>query len=136
MPIELKPDHQRHFMNTICTGIVTIDEITHYLKTAWLKPETYGFNELVDYSKADLSQLNYSELLQAAQEAAKMYTLDPKSKCAILISTKEHKDLADFYINAKKVLTKPSRGIQSFESRDEAMDWLNQKQPKKVTLVS
>lgn len=62
---------------------MTIDEIKHYLNTAWLKSEIYGFNELVDYSKA-------------AQESAKMYTLDPNSKCAILISTKEHKDLADF----------------------------------------
>lgn len=61
-----------------------------------LKPKTYGFNELVDYSKTDRSQLNYSELLQSAQASAKTYTLDPNSKCSISISTKEHKDLADF----------------------------------------
>jgi hypothetical protein len=124
MPIQTKPDHIKKFVHTLCTEIVTLEEITHYLKTVWLDKAIYGYNELVDYTTADLSQIAYSDLLTAATESSKIYTHDPQSKCALLISSFEHQQMADFYIGAQALIKDPTREMKSFRSREEAMIWL------------
>lgn len=124
MPIKTTPDHIRRFVHTLCSEIVTLEEISHYLKTTWLDNAIYGYNELVDYTTADLSQIAYSDLLTAATESSKSYAHDPKSRCALLISSFEHQQMADFYIGAQAIIKDPTREMKSFRCREEAMIWL------------
>lgn len=126
MPIKLITDHELRFVHTICTGVITLDEISHYLQTAWADSELYGYNEIVNYSSADLSKINYPDLAAAAAESIKLFPLDPDSRCALLISTKEHQQMADFYINMKQLLATKSRDIESFRSYDDAVAWITE----------
>lgn len=127
MPIHTTPDHQQHLLHTRCTDIVSVDEVCVYLKTTWLDPAVYGYNQLIDYTAADLSQIDYGGLMTIAAESAKVYSLDPDSRCAMLIASAEQKRMADFYINAKSLMTVPAREYKSFTCREEAIEWLTEK---------
>ena len=126
MPVTSTPDHKLRIVLTICSGLVTLEEIEHYQNTTCLVPDVYGYNELFDFSDSDFSNISYSNLLTIAERASKAYTLDPDSRFAFLTSTQDHQRIADFYIAAKAITKGPSREIRSFTPLDLAMAWLTE----------
>ena len=126
MPVSARPDHQLRIVYTICSGLLTIDEIEHYQKTFWLKPEIYGYNELFDLSAADISNIRTEHLIKMAENVAKQYMLDTDSRLALLIGNKNQIPVAEFYLAAKLLLPVPTRDTKMFDSKDKAMKWLQE----------
>ncbi|MCK4708315.1 MAG: hypothetical protein KAU21_06845, partial [Gammaproteobacteria bacterium] len=126
MPVIANPDHQLRIVHTICSGLLTIEEIEHYQKTTWLVPEIYGYNELFDLSDADISNLRTEHFIQMAENVAKLHMLDTNSRLALLICNKNQLPLAEFYLAAKTLLPVPTREAKIFESKDAAMNWLQE----------
>ena len=127
MPIVSTPDHELNIVYTICSSLMTLQDIEHYQYTTWLEPSIYGYNELFDFSDSDFSQISFSDLITIAQTASKLYMLDPDSRFAFVTYTSHHQSLADFYIAAKASIKGPSRDIKSFDDKQTAMDWLTEK---------
>jgi len=124
MPITSTPDHKTRIVNTICSGNITLHDIEHYQYTVWLEPSIYGYNELFDLTASDFSQVSFSDLITVAQNASKLYMLDPNSRFAFLTATPHHQELAKFYITARSMTDSPSRDLKQFTSHDEALAWL------------
>jgi len=127
MPIVSTPDHDLKIVYTICSSLITLQDIEHYQYTTWLEPSIYGYNEFFDITDSDFSQISFSDLIAIAQTASKLYMLDPDSRFAILAHTQHQKSLADFYIAAKAAIKGPSRDIKSFDDKQKAMNWLSEK---------
>lgn len=125
MPIKSTPDHKLRIVHTVCSEQVTLDDIRHYQNTVWLEPGIYGYNELYDFSDSDYSAVQFGDLINIAQQAAKLYMLDPDSRFAFLTHSPQHEKIADFYMAAKSISSEPSREIKSFNSYEEAMAWLS-----------
>ena len=126
MPVTSTPDHKLRIVLTICSGLVTLEEVEHYQKITWSVPGIYSYNELFDFSDSDISNISCGDLLTIAERASKAYTLDPDSRFAFLTSTQDHQRIADFYIAAKAITKGPSREIRSFTPLDLAMAWLTE----------
>lgn len=126
MPIVSTPDHDQRIVHTVCSGLITLAEIEQYQYTVWLEPSIYGYNELFDIVDSDFSQIEFGDLITIAQNASKLYMLDPTSRFAFLISTPHHKQLAEFYISAKSLAKGPSRDLKCFASREAALAWLTE----------
>jgi len=127
MPVISTPDHDQRIVHTVCSDLVTLAEIEEYQYTAWLEPDIYGYNELFDMVDSDFSQIEFGDLITVAQNASKLYMLDPQSRFAFLTSTLHHQEMADFYISAKTLSKGASRDLKCFNSRDQAMSWLSEK---------
>lgn len=126
MTITSIPDHKNRILNTVCTGFITLHDIEHYQRTAWLDPAIYGYNELFDLTASDFSEVSFSDLLTVAKNASKLYILDPNSRFAFLTATPHHEELAKFYITARSMTDGPSRDLKQFSSHTKALEWLLQ----------
>ena len=124
MPITSAPDHSKRLIRTVCSGHITLDEITHYQATAFLNPDIYGYNELFDMTDGDYSEIQFSDMINVADHATKLYMIDPNTRLAILAADTLQRQLADFYISTQSMTQGPSREIRRFDKLEEALDWL------------
>jgi len=126
MPMQSAPDRSLKILNTVCDGLMSLDDIRHYQMTVWLDPSIQGYNELFDFNNSDFSNIEFGDLIDIAKSAAKLYVLNPNTKFAFLTQTAQHNAVAEFYIAAKELSTAPSRKIKTFTSRSEAVAWLTE----------
>ncbi len=126
MPIQSTPDHELRIVHTVCSGGVTLEDVRHYQNTVWLEPAIYGYNELFDFTDSDYSAVQFGDLITIAQQAAKLYMLDPNARFAFLTHTIQHEGVADFYMAAKSFSSGASREIKSFNSHKKVMAWLTE----------
>ena len=126
MPIKAHPDHELKIVHTVSSGKITYADFENFQMTVWLDPEIYGYNELYDFADSDYSGVEFGELIAIAQKASKQYMLDPNSRFAFLTHTPQHERIAEFYLAAKSMITRPSRTLKSFSSYEDAMVWLTE----------
>lgn len=124
MPINIIPNTSLCMIHTVCSGIVSFQQVQDYLQTTWLDSELYGYNELFDFSNSDFSHISHSELISLAQCEAKLYMLDDSARVAFLNHTADHERVSAFFITAKSIIPGPSRELKSFTNKDQAMNWL------------
>lgn len=136
MPIQSTPDHELRIVHTICSGLITHEDIRHYQATTWLDPAIYGYNELYDFTDSDYSVVQFGDLISIAQRAAKLYMLDPNSRFAFLTHNIQHEAVADFYMAAKTFSSGSSREIRSFNSYEKVMAWLTEDREQAVKKIS
>lgn len=129
MPIQSTPDHKLRIVRTVCSGGVTLEDVRHYQNTVWLEPAIYGYNELFDFTDSDYSAVQFGDLITIAQQAARLYMLDPNSRFAFLTHTTQHEGVADFYMAATSFSSGSSREIKSFNSYEKVMAWLTEDKP-------
>ena len=110
MPINNTVNKDQKIIYTICTGIMKPEDFDLYINTIWTSSEYFGFNELFD------TILKYWN------------TIDPRSKLAWVVLKGKQKELTDFYKAAKSVKNTPSRSLEAFYSKEEALDWLNKRE--------
>ncbi len=132
MPIQSTPDHELRIVYTVCRGQVTLEDVRHYQTTVWLDPDIYGYGELYDFADSDYSAVQFGDLIVIAQQAAKLYMLDPSARFAFLTHTPQQEKVAEFYMAAKSFSSEPSRAIKNFSSREKAMAWLTGSSSKLV----
>lgn len=136
MSIQSTPDHELRIVRTVCSGLITHEDIKHYQATTWLDPAIYGYNELYDFTDSDYSVVQFGELISIAQRAAKLYMLDPDSRFAFLTHNHQHEAVAEFYMAAKSFSSASSREIGSFDSYEKVMDWLTEDRKKPVKKIA
>jgi len=128
MPINNTVNKDQKIIYTICTGIMKPEDFDLYINTIWTSSEYFGFNELFDTIEADWDEFDFSYLLKIAETASKLDTIDPRSKLAWVVLKGKQKELTDFYKAAKSVKNTPSRSLEAFYSKEEALDWLNKRE--------
>ena len=124
MPITNLINHEEKIIYTSCSGLMTVDDITLYINETWSHDKYYGYNELFDTVNGDWSEFDFSFLLNIAEQASKLTTIDPNSKLAWYVLEGKQKELTDFYKSAKSIIQTRSRALEAFYSRDEALQWL------------
>ena len=124
MPIQNEIDDKQRCIYTNCVGSMTSDCFDDYLARIWTKLEYFGYNELFDTTQADWSDFNFGYLFEVAKRASELTALDPNSKMAWHVSEGKVKELTDFYITAKSMITSRSRSLEAFYDRNEALKWL------------
>ena len=127
MPINNTINKDEKTIYSVCTGIMEPEDFDLYINTIWRHDEHYGFNELFDTVEADWSEFDFSYLFKIAETASKLKTIDPNSKLAWLVLEGKQKELTDFYQAAKSLTNGPSRSLEAFYSRKDALEWLNSK---------
>ena len=124
MPIHADINVDERRVYTTCSGEITAACFKNYQDNVWRDESLYGFNELFDATQADFSTLNFSDMLTVAEGAAKLNTLAPDSKIAILVTPGKQEEIANFYVAAKGSMPVTSRAMQIFQDRDDALAWL------------
>jgi len=124
MPIINSINLEERIIYTTCSGIMAEDDFSHYINEIWSHDKYYGFNELFDTSNGDWSEFDFSYLFTIAEKASKLTTIDPDSKLAWYLLEGKQKELSDFYKTIKSMIQVRSRELESFYSRNEALEWL------------
>lgn len=121
-------DHEQGLINTVCSGDMTSEDFDAYLVRIWSDDSHFGYNELFDTTSANWEQFDFGYLLELSAKAAKLTTIDPKSKLAWVVLEGKQKQLTDFYQAAKSLITTKSRSLEAFNDRKEALQWLGIKE--------
>ena len=111
---------------TTCSGVMESKDFDDYLIRIWGHDKYFYYNELFDTVNADWSSFEYGYLIEFAQAAAKLKTLNPESKFACIVIEGKQKKLAEFYKAAKLFTNVKSRELELFESKEKALQWLRQ----------
>ena len=130
MPIKFTINREKRLVHATCSGVVTADELMVYQKDTWITGNVDGFDGLFDASGGDFSQLNYSDLLPFARNAALVDQFVPDSKLAIVIADAKQKTISEFYDSAVKLLPSDShsRTTNVFYTLEDAFNWLGHDQ--------
>ena len=110
-----------------CSGVMKNEDFDDYLLRIWGHTNYYYFNELFDTTAADWDSFEFGYMLDFAQAAAKLKTLNPETKLAWVVLAGKQKELTDFYKAAKSFTNVRSRALEAFESKEEALQWLRLK---------
>lgn len=124
MPINNTVNKDEEIIYSICTGIMKPEDFDLYISTIWRTGKHYGFNELFDTVEADWNEFDFNYLLKIADTASRLKAIDPNSKLAWVVLEGKQKELTSFYKAAKSLTDTPSRSLEAFYSRDDALDWL------------
>ena len=124
MPIKNTINDEQQIIYSTCIGVMALEDFTDYIGRIWTSPQYFGYNELFDVTEADWSQFDFGYLLNVAENAAKLSAIDPNSKLAWVILEGKQTELTDFYKAAKSMINVPSRQLQAFYTKDEALKWL------------
>ena len=127
MPIINTINEEEKIIYTTCTGVMNGEDFDDYLVRIWGHDKYFHHNELFDISNADWSLFDFSYLLGLAQAAAKLKTLNPKTRLAWVIIEGKQKELTEFYKAAKSLTNVKSRALEAFVSKEKALQWLKEK---------
>lgn len=125
MPIKNYVDKDKKVVYSICNGMMTKEDFDLYIKTIWSHDSYYGFNELFDTTAADWDEFDFSYLFTLAKTAASLTSIDSNSKLAWIVLEGKQKELTDFYKAAKSLTNGQSRSLESFYTKNEALNWLS-----------
>ena len=124
MPIESIIHRERRLVHTTCTGAITAGDLMAYQEEIWVKGNVRGFHELFDASQSDFCQVRFSDLLPISQKAAQIDLHTDASKLAIVVSSANQAELAEFYRAAREVLPGESRTTKLFQTVGDALEWI------------
>lgn len=124
MPIKNEIKHEQRCIYTMCSGLISAQDIDEYLARIWTDITLYGYNEFFDATRADWRNVDFDYLFEIAQQASKLTVIDNNTKLAWFVAGQSEKEKADFYVSAKSLITSESRSIKAFFDRDEALRWL------------
>jgi len=126
MPIKTLYDNESGLVQTTCSGKISYTDLSNYQKSVWLEPDVTGFNEIIDFSEADLSEISFSDLISLAENTPKVFALSLHSKLALITKTDHQKQLIEFYISVNTLAETPARSIKNFDSLNNALSWLSE----------
>ena len=126
MPITNTINEKESIIYTTCSGVMKNEDFDDYLVRIWGHDKYYNYNELFDTVSADWTFFEYSYLIDFSQAAAKLKTLNPETKLAWVVIEGKQKELTKFYKEAKSLTNVKSRELEAFESKEEALQWLQE----------
>ena len=124
MPISYAIDHERRLITATLSGILTEEEIFGYQREAWSRPETRGYNELIDMSAVTEVERASADRMVALAELSSSMDPPASSKLAIVATTNSHFGLGRMYQAYRENARNSTKVIRVFHSSQEAMGWL------------
>ncbi len=124
MPIHVEIDAKARTVRTTYVGRVRRADVLDYMYEHWESGALDGFDELTDMRRAEFDQLSFADLLSLAQETLKEDRASAGSRLALVVSSPEALQKADFFASARETLPQTGREIRVFESLEEAERWI------------
>lgn len=125
MPIPYEIDHNRRLVVAKPHGVMTDTEVFEYQQQAWSRPDTCGYNELIDMTAVTRIELVSGDRVT---ELAKLSSsMDPpalSSKLAIIARSDFHFGLARMYQARRETAAQSTKEVRVYRSRREALEWL------------
>lgn len=124
MAIDTRRLPDQNLLISTCSGPLTLEELSFYVRSTWLNSDNYGLHELIDL-RAATPALLYGDLLKLAQQSAQIVLPDAlPTRAALLVETKEQEEVAQFYLTARNIYASTTRDMKLFRDLNEAMNWL------------
>lgn len=125
MPMTYTIDTPARLVTARPAGRLTLEDLLAYQREVWSRPETTGFDEVVEMDEVTrIDSGTPAELRQLASLAAAMDRLRGPSRLAIVAEADFHYGLARMYKTFRDDSPGSTRETQVFRTRDAARQWL------------
>ena len=126
MPIEVRIDREHRLVHATFAGELTPDEMREYLAGTWATGQLEGYAELADVRGVDTKELSIARLLELAEEAPGMGIRHKPALLAIVASSADQLEKANFFGSARDILRPHAGDFRTFLSLEEAQRWLEE----------
>ena len=126
MPIQSTIHRKNSYVQTTCTGAITLSEVLEYQQDIWANGNIPGFSEIFDALQADFSAFSMSDIFKACQHSIQIDKSTTSSRLAFVLSTEAQQQMADFYRSVREMNTSNSRVVQLFDTLDDAFNWIHE----------
>jgi hypothetical protein len=122
MPAWYKIDKEHNLVLSTGSGVVTLADLLEHQKRLGEDPEyDPAYSQLFDFTHVNKLELSAADIPIIAQGV----TFLPSARRAILVGTDEAQEYSELYRSLRE--TMGDRGIRTFRTLDEALDWLVRK---------
>jgi hypothetical protein len=105
--------------------VLTDADIFGYQQDVWSRPDTKGYNEMIDMTGVSQIEFNSADRVSdLAKLSGSMDWPDSPSKLAILATSDEHFGLGRMYATYRQLDKKSKKVVGVFRIRQEALQWL------------
>lgn len=126
MPITFRIDHERRRVIAHPHGLLRDVETFNYQQDAWSRPDTCGYDELIDMSGVTrVEQASGASMSELARLSSQMDAPHSPSRLAIVATTDLHFGLARMYQMHSETVAGRTKLISVFRRADEALAWLD-----------
>ena len=133
MPITYQIDHARRLVNARAHGLLTDEDVFHYQREVWGRPDVVGYNEIIDVSNVSgIETESVDRIRQLAELSAHMDPTSVLSKFAIVASNPLYYDLGLLYQTYRELHAKSTKQVRVFEGREDALRWLDTAEEDKL----
>ena len=125
MPIPYHIDHDQRLVIATPHGVLTDAEIFGYQREVWSRPDTRGYNELIDMTGVtQIEFISAQRVSDLAMISGSMDSPDSPSKLAIIATANEHFGLGRMYETYRQLDKKSNKVVRIFRIRKDALQWL------------
>jgi hypothetical protein len=136
MPIKYKIDHARRLVVTTGYGTFTDSDVFGYQHEVWSRPDTIGYNELVDMTAVKHIALpSVGRIRQLAKLGAEMDAPALKSKFAIIAPDDIAFGLGRIFANHRSLDDRSTKEVGVFRTAAEAFAFLGLQNDPPALLV-
>ncbi|HJY79983.1 MAG TPA: hypothetical protein VKK81_02710 [Candidatus Binatia bacterium] len=133
MPIAYQIDHTQRLVDARAHGLLTDEDVFHYQREVWGRPEVVGYNEIVDVSNVSgIETESVERIRQLAELSAHMDPTSTLSKFAIVAPNPLYYDLGHLYQMYRELNAKSTKQVRVFEAREDALGWLDTAEEDKL----
>ena len=124
MPISVSINNDAQVVHTRCSGPFLPEELINYFKNTWGSEIYANYHEIFDVRDMEIQGAEFTSLLMIAKTSTKTFYDNPTTRKAIIVRNSEQKNFMDFYQSARSLLSIPGSTVKTFDSLDQAKDWL------------
>ncbi len=130
MPAHHTIDDGKHLITTTWSGEATdqecIDALIRYHRDIKSLPAYHAYDELLDFSAADVFHLSADGILRLAQIGAQADVPGVKTRLAIVVDKAVAYGLGRMYETYRSLLTRTDKEVRVFRQQADALAWLEQ----------
>jgi hypothetical protein len=125
MPISYDIDRDQRLVIATPHGVLTDAEVFGYQQEVWSRPETNGYDELIDMTGVSrIEFISPDRVTELANLSAGMDAPASPSKLAIIATADLHFGLGRMYQARREIARQSTKVVRVFRSRQEALQWL------------
>ncbi len=106
-----------------------IEELRRYQDDIQSKPDYFGYNEIVNFSKVTNFQLTTEGLRNIGHIALRTDQSNGNRKLGIVVNSNLAYTLAKMYIVFRNFAPSANKKIRVFKNENDALEWLNKEAP-------
>lgn len=126
MPVTETIHDDARLVHTVATGVLTRDDFIDHIERTWRGKPIADYDEIVDATTADASQLTAEDLLAIVNSGVEF---DPEMtpKLALCVSSDLAYGIGRMFGSMREVHDKNAREIRVFRELAEAESWLGKR---------